>query len=286
MRSSERTKCVSEFWELWYVKLFPLCSWAQVSLSSFFLLPPFFLVFLFFFSYQEPPEVQVNAVCKTNHFFFPNRSPAPWLPRVTPLPNMHENVTVCLEAVCRACKFKPQSEDQRQTEKSPQPEKPSWLLWSDDCIGSPRWPVHIGNTFEKRPLCLQLLKTLVVCFLKKKNVHTVTGLLMQSGHIIWGLHLVYVKHVMHLVVGVTPWLVLIMYCRKRQNWSGRTIEKYKHELTGVSLKRGSPYILASSREEEKPYLNQTRRYNYYYFFFYTCLISWWNSIHADFQVPH
>lgn len=199
---------------------------------------------------------------------------------------MHENVTVCLEAVCRACKFKPQSEDQRQTEKSPQPEKPSWLLWSDDCIGSPRWPVHIGNTFEKRPLCLQLLKTLVVCFLKKKNVHTVTGLLMQSGHIIWGLHLVYVKHVMYLVVGVTPWLVLIMYCRKRQNWSGRTIEKYKHELTGVSLKRGSPYILASSREEEKPYLNQTRRYNYYYFFFYTCLISWWNSIHADFQVPH
>lgn len=145
---------------------------------------------------------------------------------------------------------------------------------------------HWKHIWKTTPLSSAVKNTRGVFFFKK-NVHTVTGLLMQSGHIIWGLHLVYVKHVMYLVVGVTPWLVLIMYCGKRQNWSGRTIEKYKHELTGVSLKRGSPYILASSREEEeRPYLNQTRRYNYYYFFFYTCLISWWNSIHADFQVPH
>lgn len=81
---------------------------------------------LFFFA-LEPLKVQVSAVCKTNHFFFPNQRPASWLLRVTPLPNMHENVTVCLEAVCRACKFKPQSEDQRQTERSPRPERPSWL---------------------------------------------------------------------------------------------------------------------------------------------------------------
>lgn len=126
---------------------------------------------------------------------------------------------------------------------------------------------HWKHIWKTTPLSSAVKNTRGVFFLKK-NVHTVTGLLMQSGHIIWGLHLVYVKHVMYLVVGVTPWLVLIMYCGKSQNWSGRTIEKYKHELTGVSLKRGSPYILASSREEEeKPYLNQTRRYNFYFYFF-------------------
>ena len=151
-------------WGVVVCEAFPLVFLSSSLPLLFLSFAPFFFSFFFFFPYQGPPEVQVNAVCKTNHFFFPNRSPAPWLPRVTPLPNMHENVTVCLEAVCRACKFKPQSEDQRQTEKSPQPEKPSWLLWSDDCIGSPRWPVHIENTFEKRPLCLQLLKTLVFFF--------------------------------------------------------------------------------------------------------------------------
>ena len=166
----------------------------------------FFIIIIIFFFYQEPPEVQVNAVCKTNHFFFPNRSPAPWLPRVTPLPNMHENVTVCLEAVCRACKFKPQSEDQRQTEKSPQPEKPSWLLWSGDCIGSPSRPLHIGNTFGKMiPLSSAVKNTRGVFFFFFSN--TVTGLLMKSGHITWGLHLVYMKHVMYLAGGVIPCLV-------------------------------------------------------------------------------
>lgn len=112
MRSSERTKCISEFGGLWYVKLSPLCSLAHVSFSSFFLLsPPLF----FFFLPRAPPKVQGNAICKTNHFFFPNQSPASWLLRLTPLPNMYEYVMVCLEAVCRARKLKPQSEDQRQT---------------------------------------------------------------------------------------------------------------------------------------------------------------------------
>lgn len=123
MRSSERTKCISEFGELWYVKLF---SPFVPSLTSPFP-PPFFWPPPLFFFALEPLKVQVSAVCKTNHFFFPNQRPASWLLRVTPLPNMHENVTVCLEAVCRACKFKPQSEDQRQTERSPRPERPSWL---------------------------------------------------------------------------------------------------------------------------------------------------------------
>lgn len=117
MRSSKRTKCISEFGELWYVKLFPLCSLAHVSFSSFFL----------FFITKSPQKLRsVQSAKQTT--FSPNQSSTPWLLRVTPLPNMHENVTVCLEAVCRACKFKPQSEDQRQTERSPRPERPSWLL--------------------------------------------------------------------------------------------------------------------------------------------------------------
>lgn len=102
-------------------RFFPLCSLAHVSFSTFF----FFFLTPFF--NQQPPKVQVRAVCKTNHFF-PNQSLTPWLLGVTPLPNMHENVTVCLEAVCRACEFKPRSEDQRQTERSPQPERRSLLL--------------------------------------------------------------------------------------------------------------------------------------------------------------
>lgn len=111
MRSSERTKCISEFGELWYVKLFPLffllCSHL---LLFFFFCPPF--IHFFFFNH-EPPKVQVSAVCKINlllfflFLFFPsNQRPAPWQLRATPLPNMHENVMVCLEPVCRARKFK------------------------------------------------------------------------------------------------------------------------------------------------------------------------------------
>lgn len=99
----------------------PFLSLAHVCFSPCCHLPPFFK--------QEPQKFRsVQSTKQTTFFFFPKQSAVFWLLRVTPLPNMHENVTVCLEAVCRACKFKPQTEDQRQTEMSPQPEKPSWLL--------------------------------------------------------------------------------------------------------------------------------------------------------------
>lgn len=104
MRSSKRTKCISEFGELWYVKLSPPFFLARVS-------SPFFL-------FTKNPQKFRSAQAAKQTTFFPNQSLAPWLLRVTLLPNMHENVTVCLEAVCRVCKFKPQSEDQRQTETS------------------------------------------------------------------------------------------------------------------------------------------------------------------------
>lgn len=115
MRSSERTKCISEFGGLWYVKLSPLCSLAHVSFSSFFLLssPPLFFSFFF---YQEPHrKFRAMQSAKQTTFFFLNQNPASWLLRLTPLPNMYEYVMVCLEAFCRARKLKPQSEDQRQT---------------------------------------------------------------------------------------------------------------------------------------------------------------------------
>lgn len=114
MRSSERTKCISEFGGLWYVKLSPLCSLAHVSFSSFFLLSPPLFFLLFFTKSPTESSGQCNLQNKPL-FFFPNQSPASWLLRLTPLPNMYEYVMVCLEAVCRARKLKPQSEDQRQT---------------------------------------------------------------------------------------------------------------------------------------------------------------------------
>ena len=81
-----------------------------------------------FFLTKSPQKFRSEQPAKQTTFFPQVRaSEALWLLGVTPLPNMHENVTVCLEAVCRACKFKPQSRDQRQTARSPQPERASWL---------------------------------------------------------------------------------------------------------------------------------------------------------------
>lgn len=86
--------------------------WSFPPLFSLLVSPPlsFFL--------PRTPKSSGQRRLQNKPLFFPNQSLAPWLLRVTLLPNMHENVTVCLEAVCRVCKFKPQSEDQRQTETS------------------------------------------------------------------------------------------------------------------------------------------------------------------------
>lgn len=62
MRSSERTKCISEFGELWYVKPPP-------PLFFLFLCCHLLLLFTPLFN-KDPPKVQVSAVCKTNLLFF------------------------------------------------------------------------------------------------------------------------------------------------------------------------------------------------------------------------
>lgn len=143
MRSSKRTKCISGFGELWYVKppppSFP-CSHLLLLFLSFFCPQAFF----------HPLVCFVDLVYKTN-LLFPNHSRAFWAVKVSLLPNMHEIVTVCLEAVCWACKFKPQSKDQRQMVKSSQSERPSWLFKSDDWISTLNL-VHNGNTGKNTTL--------------------------------------------------------------------------------------------------------------------------------------
>lgn len=251
-------------WGVVVCEAFPLVFLSSSLPLLFLSFAPLFLVFLFFFLTKSPQKFRSMPSAKQTTSFFQIGARLPGCPEWLPLPNMHENVTVCLEAVCRACKCKFEwgPEADREVSTTRETFMAALVRWLHRFSKVTR--AHWKHIWKTTPLSSAVKNTRGV-FLKK-NVHTVTGLLMQSGHIIWGLHLVYVKHVMYLVVGVTPWLVLIMYCRKRQNWSGRTIEKYKHELTGVSLKRGSPYILASSREEEeKPYLNQTRRYNFFFF---------------------
>lgn len=89
--------------------------WGVVVCEAF---PPSFLCSRLFFPLlsfapffnQEPQKFRSVQSTKqtTFFFFFPKQSAVFWLLRMTLLPNMHENVTVCLEAVCRACKFKPQ----------------------------------------------------------------------------------------------------------------------------------------------------------------------------------
>lgn len=107
----------------------------------------------FFFQAMHPQKFRL--VLQNRPLFFPNQRSTPWLLRVTPLPNMHENVMVCLEAICRARKFKPQHKNRevpttratfmaslaRQLKKLAQ----TALMYT-------------GNTLGKQPLCTHLFK--------------------------------------------------------------------------------------------------------------------------------
>lgn len=171
MRSSKRTKCISGFGELWYVKpppFFPLLT-SSSPISFFFFCPQAFF---------HPLVCFVDLVYKTN-LLFPNHSRAFWAVKVSLLPNMHEIVTVCLEAVCWACKFKPQSKDQRQMVKSSQSERPSWLFKSDDWISTLNL-VHNGNTGKTPPWSSTVKNTLRINLSTRLKLGTWTTCTIQS----------------------------------------------------------------------------------------------------------
>lgn len=139
------------------------------------------LLFLSFFCPQaffHPLVCFVDQVYKTN-LLFPNHSRAFWAVKVSLLPNMHEIVTVCLEAVCWACKFKPQSKDQRQMVKSSQSERPSWLFKSDDWISTLNL-VHNGNTGKTPPWSSTVKNTLRINLSTRLKLGTWTTCTIQS----------------------------------------------------------------------------------------------------------
>lgn len=77
---------------------------------------------------------------------------------------MHENVMVCLEAVCRARKFKPQSKDRAVPTTGV-----TFMASLTREVKELAWPasVYTGNAQKKQPLNTHLLKTVFATFQKE-----------------------------------------------------------------------------------------------------------------------
>lgn len=169
-------------WMLWGIEKEPnaFLSWGSCGMWSF---PPFLPLThppLYFLTQTLPKFRSVQSAKQAN------QSRAFWLLIETGLPNMHENVTVCLEAVCRACKFEPQRGEQKQTERSQWPESLMAAL-------VPSKPHCRLETLKKQPLGHELSWC---------ELYMVTTFSVKCPHKVWGLCLIAVKHYTSLLSGL------------------------------------------------------------------------------------